>query len=83
MRAEGVEEWDGADKARALFPDAAEVTFRYSAGPTEDGKWEWLEGWDSREKKGLPAAVRVEFVTPSGTGPRKTGLVVPIPSGGA
>ena len=83
MRAEGVDDWEGRGKPRPLFPDAAEVTFSYSPGPTEEGKWEWVEEWDGREKKGLPAAVRVEFITPSEAGPRKTALVVPIPAGGA
>ncbi len=83
MRAEGVEDWEGREKPRALFSDAAEVAFLYSPGPTEEGKYEWVEEWDSTEKKGIPAAVRVEFVTPSGVGPRKTALVVPIPAGGS
>ena len=83
MRAEGVENWEGMDKPRILFPEAAEVTFSYSPGPTEEGKWEWVEGWDGSEKKGLPAAVRLEFVTPAETGPRKTALVIPIPTGGS
>ncbi len=83
MRAEGVEDWEGREKPRSLFPDATGVTFRYSPGPTEEGKWEWVEDWDGREKKGLPAAVRVEFVTPSEIGPRRTALVVPIPAGGS
>jgi hypothetical protein len=48
----------------------------------EGGKWEWEE-WDSREKKSLPAAVRVEFVTPSEGGPLKTALVIPLPAGGS
>jgi prepilin-type N-terminal cleavage/methylation domain-containing protein len=83
MRAEGIEGWEGREKPRALFSDATEVTFLYSPGPTEEGKWEWVEEWDSTEKKGVPAAVRVEFVTPSEGGPRRTALVVPIPAGGS
>lgn len=83
MRAEGVEDWAGTDRPRVLFSGATDVTFRYSPGQTEDGKWEWVEAWDGGEKKGLPAAVRVEFVTPSGSGPRRSELVVPIPAGGS
>ncbi len=83
MRAEGVEGWEGTEKPRILFPDATEVTFSYSPGPTEEGKWEWVQGWDGSENKGLPAAIRMEFVTPAETGPRRTALVVPIPAGGS
>ncbi len=82
MRAEGIEGWEGTEKPRVLFPDAAEVTFRYSQGPNEEGKYEWAEEWDSREKKALPAAVRVEFLTPSEGGPLRSALVVPVPAGG-
>jgi general secretion pathway protein J len=83
MRAGGVEDWAGTDRPRVLFSGATDVTFRYSPGQTEEGKWEWVDEWDSREKKGLPAAVRVEFLTPSGSGPRRSELVVPIPAGGS
>ena len=83
MRAEGVEDWEGMEKPRILFPEATEVTFGYSPGPTEEGIWEWVDGWDGREKRGLPAAVRLEFVTLAETGPRKTALVIPIPAGGS
>jgi general secretion pathway protein J len=82
LRAEGVEGWEGTEKPRVLFPDAAEVAFFYSTGPNEDGKYEWEREWDSREKKALPAAVRVEFLTPSEGGPLRTALVVPVPAGG-
>lgn len=82
MRAEGVEDWGGTEKPRVLLSGATEVTFRYSSGPTEDGKWEWLEEWDGREKKGLPAAVRVEYVVPSEDGPRRTSFAVSVPAGG-
>lgn len=83
LRAEGVDGWEGADKPRVLVPGASEVTFRYSPGPTEEGKWEWTAEWDGRERNGLPAAVRLEFVTPSEGGPRRTALVVPVPTGGS
>jgi hypothetical protein len=83
LRAEGVEAWDGTERPRPLFSDATEVTFRYSTGPTKEGAWEWVEAWDSKEKKGLPAAVRVEFVLPSEGGPRRTALVVPVLAGGS
>ena len=83
MRADGVDAWEGTEKPRLLFPGATEVTFLYSQGPTDEGKWEWVEGWDGKEKKGLPVAVRLEFVTPTETGPRRTALVIPIPAGGS
>jgi hypothetical protein len=83
MRAEGIEDWEGKEKPRVLFSNATEVTFLYSPGATEEGKWEWVGEWDATEKKGLPAAVRVEFVTPSKIGPRRTALVVTIPAGGS
>lgn len=83
MRAQGLEDWEGTEKPRVLLPDAAEVTFHYSPGPTEEGKWEWVEAWDGKEKKGLPAAVRVEFVTPSQSGQLKTALVIPVLAGGS
>jgi prepilin-type N-terminal cleavage/methylation domain-containing protein len=82
LRAEGVDGWEGIDRPRPLIAEASEVAFFYSPGPTEEGKWEWEEAWDSKEKKGLPAAVRVEFVTPSEIGSRKTALVIPVPAGG-
>lgn len=83
MREAGVENWEGTESPRVVIPDASEVAFRYSAGPTEEGKWEWVETWDSMEKKSLPAAVRVEFLTPSEGGPVRTALVVPLPAGGS
>jgi hypothetical protein len=83
MRADGVADWEGAETPRMLLSEASKVTFRYSEGPTKEGKWEWAEDWDSREKKSLPAAVRVEFVTESESGPLQTALVVPLPAGGS
>jgi prepilin-type N-terminal cleavage/methylation domain-containing protein len=83
LRAQGVEEWEGSDRPRALLSEASEIVFFYSPGPTEDGKWEWEGEWDGKEKNSLPAAVRVEFITPSESGPRKTALVIPVPAGGA
>jgi general secretion pathway protein J len=83
MRTEGVADWEGAENPRVLLSEASQVTFSYSPGPTKEGKWEWAEEWDSREKKSLPAAVRVEFVTPSESGPLRTALVVPLPAGGS
>ncbi len=83
MRAEGVADWEGAENPRVLLPDASQVTFRYSSGPTKEGKWEWVEEWDGREKESLPAAVRVEFFTPSEGGPLQTSLVVPLHAGGS
>lgn len=83
MRAEGVADWEGAENPRVLLSGASEVTFLFSQGPTDEGKWEWVEEWDSREKKRLPAAVRVEFVTESEGGPQKSALVVPLPAGGS
>ena len=83
MREAGVESWEGTDGPRVLLSDASEITFLYSPGPTEEGRWEWVEAWDSREKKSLPAAVRVEFLTPSESGPLSTALVVPLPAGGS
>ena len=83
MRAEGVTDWEGAENPRVLLSDASRVTFRYSAGPTKEGVWEWAEEWDSREKKSLPAAVRVEFVTESESGFLQTALVIPLPAGGS
>ena len=83
LREAGVESWEGTESPRVLLSEASQVTFGYSPGPTEEGKWEWVEGWDSREKKSLPAAVRVEFLTPSESGPLQTALVVPIPAGGS
>jgi hypothetical protein len=83
MRTEGVADWEGAENPRVLLSEASQVTFSYSPGPTKEGMWEWAEEWDSREKKSLPAAVRVEFVTPSESGPLRTALVVPLPAGGS
>ena len=83
LRAEGVDGWEGTEKPRILIPGAYEISFRYSPGPMEDGKLEWEESWDGKEKKGLPAAVRVEYVVPSEGGPLRTSFVVPVPAGGS
>jgi prepilin-type N-terminal cleavage/methylation domain-containing protein len=83
LRGAGVENWEGTEKARVLLPGASEVVFHYSPGPTDEGKWEWVEEWDANDKKSLPAAVRVEFVTPSEGGSLKTALVIPVPAGGS
>lgn len=83
MREAGVESWEGTETPRVILSDASEVVFGYSPGPTEEGKWEWVESWDGKEKKSLPAAVRVEFVTPSESGPLRTALVIPLPAGGS
>jgi prepilin-type N-terminal cleavage/methylation domain-containing protein len=83
LRGAGVEGWEGTEGARVLLPGADEVAFSYSPGPTEEGKWEWVDDWDGKERKGLPAAVRVEFVTPSRDGRLKTALVIPVPAGGS
>jgi prepilin-type N-terminal cleavage/methylation domain-containing protein len=80
--AEGAERWEGTEKARILVPGAGELAFSYSAGPTEEGAWEWLPSWDVKETGRLPAGVRVEFSVPSASGPRKTAFVVPVPAGG-
>jgi len=82
FRAEGAEGWEGTDGARVLVPGAAEISFGYSEGPTEEGTWEWLPSWDPEETGRLPAAVRVEFTVPSEGAPRKTAFVVPVPVGG-
>jgi len=80
--AEGAERWEGTEKARILVPGGGDLAFSYSTGPTEEGTWEWLPSWESRETGRLPAAVRVEFSVPSASGPRKTAFVVPVPAGG-
>jgi hypothetical protein len=82
FRVEGAESWEGTEKPRILVPDAGELAFSYSAGPTKEGAWEWLPSWDLKETGRLPAAVRVEFSVPSKSGPRKTAFVVPVPVGG-
>jgi prepilin-type N-terminal cleavage/methylation domain-containing protein len=80
--AEGAERWEGTEKARILVPNGGELTFSYSAGPTEEGTWEWVPAWDPKETGRLPAGVRVEFSVPTPSGPRKTAFVVPMPAGG-
>ena len=82
FRPEGAGSWEGTGDPRVLIPGATEISFNYSEGPTEDGKWEWLATWDPKERGRLPAAVRVEFTAPAEGGPRKTAFVVPIPAGG-
>jgi prepilin-type N-terminal cleavage/methylation domain-containing protein len=82
FREEGAERWEGTEKARILVPGGGELSFSYSAGPTEEGVWEWVPAWDLKETGRLPAAVRVVFSVPSPSGPRKTAFVVPVPVGG-
>jgi prepilin-type N-terminal cleavage/methylation domain-containing protein len=82
FRVGGAESWEGTEKPRILFPNAGELAFSYSSGPTKDGSWEWLPSWNQKETGRLPAAVRVEFSVPSPSGPRKTAFVVPVPAGG-
>jgi general secretion pathway protein J len=82
FRAGGAEGWNGMDKSRILVPGAGQLVFSYSAGPTEEGAWEWFPSWDLKEAGRLPAAVRVEFSVPSPSGPRKSAFVVPVPVGG-
>jgi prepilin-type N-terminal cleavage/methylation domain-containing protein len=82
FRSGGAERWEGTENARILFPGAEGLVFAYSAGPTEEGTWEWLPSWDLSETGRLPAGVRVEFRVPSPSGPRKTAFVVPVPAGG-
>jgi prepilin-type N-terminal cleavage/methylation domain-containing protein len=82
FRPEGAGEWQGKEDPGTLVPDAADLAFSYSAGPTEEGAWEWVPAWDLKETGRLPAAVRVEFSVPSPSGPRKTAFVIPVPAGG-
>jgi prepilin-type N-terminal cleavage/methylation domain-containing protein len=82
FRSGGAESWEGTQDPRILVPGATDLAFSFSGGPAEDGTWEWLPSWDSRETGRLPAAVRVEFVVPSPSGGRKTAFVVPVPAGG-
>ncbi len=83
FRAEGTASWDGEEGARVFLPGATDVTFSYSSGPSEEGKWEWVDSWDGREQGMLPRAVRVEFTTQYGAGPLKNAFVVPVMAGGA
>jgi general secretion pathway protein J len=82
FRDEGAERWEGTEKARILIPGGGELAFSYSAGPTEEGAWEWVPAWDQKEMGRLPAGVRVEFSVPTSSGPRRTAFVVPVPAGG-
>jgi prepilin-type N-terminal cleavage/methylation domain-containing protein len=83
FRSEGAGRWSGTEGPRILIPDAADISFTYSQGPTKDGVWEWLPAWDPRETGRLPAAVRVEFTVGTVDGPATTAFVVPVPAGGA
>ena len=78
FRQDGADAWEGADKPRVLLPGAEGLAFSYSPGPTPEGKWEWQETWDFKEAGRFPGAVRVEFTMPSGSGPLKTSLVIPV-----
>lgn len=78
FRLEGAAAWEGTDKARILLPGADGLSFSYSPGPLPDGTWEWRQTWDFKETGRLPGAVRVEFAMPSGGGPLKTSLVIPV-----
>jgi hypothetical protein len=82
FRLEGAAAWEGAEGARVLVRGAGELAFSYSKGPDEEGRWEWLDGWDPAETGQLPAAVRVEFTVAAEEGRGKTAFVVPIPAGG-
>ena len=82
FRVEGAGNWEGTGDPRVLIPGATEISFTYSEGPTKEGNWEWLATWDPKERGRLPAAVRLEFIAPTESGPRKTAFVVPIPAGG-
>ncbi len=82
FRIDGAQGWEGTDSPRVIIRGAGEVSFSYSPGPSKEGTWEWVESWEAAEKGGLPAAVRVEFTTPSEQGSLKTSFVVPVPAGG-
>ena len=83
FRPGGVESWDGTEDPRVFLPGATAVTFSYSPGPSDEGKWEWFDAWDRKERGGLPRAIRVEFTTQSETGPLTNAFVVPVMAGGA
>lgn len=83
FRVEGAAAWECGEGSRGFLPGAREVAFFFSPGPDAQGKWEWMERWDSRQAGGLPAAVRVEFTTSNGGTPLRTSFVVPVPAGGA
>ncbi len=82
FRVDGAQGWEGDDASRVIIRGAEDVAFSFSEGPSKDGTWEWVDGWDAGRKGRLPAAVRVEFTTPSQGGPLKTSFVVPVPAGG-
>jgi general secretion pathway protein J len=83
FRVEGAESWNGTENSRMLLPGATDVAFSFSAGPSDEGKWEWDDSWDSREKGRLPGAVRVEFLMPSEGGALQNAFVVPVMVGRA
>lgn len=83
FRMEGPEVWNGTENSRMLLPGATKVAFSFSAGPSDEGKWEWDDSWDSREKGRLPGAVRVEFLMPSEGGTLQNAFVVPVMTGRA
>ncbi len=83
FRTEGVEAWEGTENSRVFLPGAKDVTFSYSPGPSDEGKWEWVDSWEVKEKGTLPRAVRVEFTTGSQAGPLRNAFVVPLMAGGA
>lgn len=78
FRVDGADSWNGTENSRMLLPGATNVTFSFSAGPSDEGKWEWDDSWDSREKGRLPGAVRVEFLMPSEGGALQNAFVVPV-----
>jgi general secretion pathway protein J len=82
FRSEGAGSWSGTEEPRILIPGAADISFSYSEGPSENGVWEWLPAWDPKETGRLPAAVRVEFTVGKVDGPATTAFVVPVPVGG-
>lgn len=82
FRAGGPQDWEGTEGARPVVPEARAVVFSYSAGPDEEGAWEWVEEWDAAEAGRLPAAVRVELTTQAESGmPLSTSFVVPVLGG--
>ncbi len=82
FRVGGAQGWEGEDAARVIIRGADDVAFSFSEGPSKEGTWEWVDDWDAAQKGRLPAAVRVEFSTPSDGGSLTTSFVVPVPAGG-
>jgi len=74
--------WIGTEEPRILVPGAEDVVFSYSAGPAEDGSWQWSSLWDPKAEDGLPSAVRIEFIVPVGETSRRTTFVVPVMTAG-